>query len=54
MIEKMIDAVNAKDAGKYVEGFTDSVKVFVDAELKIEGKGALQQNRANHFDSHPA
>lgn len=53
IIEAMIEAVNEKDAEKYVAGFADSVKVFVDSELKVNGKENLKNNRANHFKNHP-
>ena len=49
----MIDAVNEKDAEKYVVGFADNVQVFVESNMKIKGIEALKANRANHFKSHP-
>ncbi|MCF6220079.1 MAG: nuclear transport factor 2 family protein [Robiginitomaculum sp.] len=52
-IKEMIDAVNEKNAEKYVEAFAENVQVFVGAEMKIEGRDALQANRANHFKNHP-
>lgn len=53
IIKKMIDAVNEKDAEKYVKGFADNVQVFVESEMKVDGKESLTQNRAKHFESHP-
>ena len=53
IIKEMIDAVNERDAEKYVEGFADKVKVFVESEMKVEGKQSLINNRANHFEKHP-
>lgn len=52
-IVEMIDAVNEKDAGKYVSGFADSVKVYVESDLKVNGRNDLKANRANHFEAHP-
>jgi len=49
----MIEAVNEKDAGKYVQSFSDDVKVFVEGELKVSGKISLKTNRQNHFKNHP-
>ena len=52
-IEKMIAAVNEKDAEKYVAGFADNVQVFVESDLKVDGKENLTKNRAKHFEAHP-
>lgn len=49
----MIDAVNQKDAAQYVEGFADTIKIYVDSVLRVEGKEALQENRAKHFERYP-
>ncbi|MEM7106233.1 MAG: nuclear transport factor 2 family protein [Bacteroidota bacterium] len=53
IIKEMIDAVNEKNAEKYVIGFADSVKVFVESKMMVNGKANLMQNRANHFNAHP-
>ena len=53
IIAEMIDAVNEKDAEKYVIGFADHVQVFVESDMKINGREALKANRANHFKGHP-
>jgi hypothetical protein len=53
IVKELIDAVNEKDAHKYVAGFDDSVQVFVEAQLKVNGKEALIKNRAKHFENHP-
>ena len=34
IIKEMIDAVNEKDAEKYVKGFAEKVQVFVESEMK--------------------
>ncbi|MEO0468018.1 MAG: nuclear transport factor 2 family protein [Bacteroidota bacterium] len=52
-IADMIEAVNEKNAEKYVKGFAEDVQVFVASEMKINGREALQANRANHFQNHP-
>ena len=53
VVRNMIDAVNQKDAAQYVEGFADTIKVYVDNVLRVEGKEALQENRAKHFERYP-
>ncbi len=53
IIKKMINAVNQKEANNYVEGFAEDVKVYVESQLKINGREALQKNRAAHFEKHP-
>ncbi len=53
IIKEMIDAVNEKDAKKYVKGFANEVQVFVESQLKVNGKKNLMVNRAKHFESHP-
>ncbi len=53
IIKEMIDAVNEKDAEKYVKGFAENVQVFVESEMKVNGRTALKLNRANHFKNHP-
>ena len=53
VIKEMIVAVNEKDAQKYVVGFDDSVQVFVDSDMKVDGKNNLWENRATHFERHP-
>ncbi|MEM9824656.1 MAG: nuclear transport factor 2 family protein [Bacteroidota bacterium] len=52
-IRQIIEAVNEKDAEKYVKDFADSVQIFVASDLKIQGKANLKANRANHFKRHP-
>ncbi|MGY3792571.1 hypothetical protein [Aquimarina sp. 433] len=52
-IVSIIDAVNEKNAEKYVLGFDQNVKVFVESEIKIHGRENLKANRENHFKSHP-
>lgn len=54
MVREMIDAVNQKDAHAYVAHFSDTVKVFVEGDLKVNGKTALAMNRSQHFKSHPS
>ena len=49
----MIDAVNEKDAEKYVRGFADNVQVYVESEMKVNGRKNLINNRARHFENHP-
>ena len=49
----MIEAVNEKNAEKYVDQFSDTVKIFIEGELRLSGKQNLQTNRANHFKNHP-
>ena len=53
IIKEMIDAVNEKNAEKYVRGFADKVQVFVESEMKVDGKEKLVENRAKHFENHP-
>ena len=53
LISTIIDAVNEKNAEKYVEGFAENIQIFVGTEMKIEGKENLKINRANHFKNHP-
>ncbi|WKN43451.1 nuclear transport factor 2 family protein [Tunicatimonas pelagia] len=53
IIKEMIDAVNEQDAKKYVKGFADEVQVFVESEMKVDGRANLMKNRAKHFESHP-
>ena len=53
IIADMIEAVNEKDAAKYVNGFAEDVSVYVDSELKVSGRQNLKNNRANHFENHP-
>ena len=53
VILDMISAVNEKNAEKYVVRFADDVQVFVESEMKIDGKGKLQANRAEHFKKFP-
>lgn len=52
-IASMIDAVNEKNAEKYVIGFADNVKVYVESEMKVNGREDMKANRANHFKNHP-
>lgn len=52
-IVELIEAVNEKDAQKYVQSFSPDVKIILDSEVKVDGKTALQENRSKHFDSHP-
>lgn len=54
----IVQAVNDKDAAKYVENFSEDVKVYMYGEngdfiLRVDGKEALYENRLNHFRSHP-
>ncbi|GAA4276440.1 nuclear transport factor 2 family protein [Aquimarina mytili] len=53
VIKNIIKAVNEKDANSYVAGFAENVEVYVESELKINGKEALQKNRAHHFEKYP-
>lgn len=53
IIASMIEAVNEKNAEKYVKGFADNVKVFVESEMKVDGRENMKSNRANHFKNHP-
>lgn len=53
MIRQIIDAVNEKNAAKYVENFAENVQIFVASDLKVEGRNQLKTNRANHFKNHP-
>ena len=45
--------MNEKNATKYVENFADNIQIYVESDLKIEGKSNLIANRANHFKTHP-
>ena len=51
-IRGVIEAVNKKDAAAYVENFADSVKVYVEGTLRVNGKAALMANRSSHFETH--
>ena len=53
IIAEMINAVNEKNAEKYVIGFAENVQVFVESNMKVDGRADLKTNRANHFKSHP-
>jgi|GEM_PF-2531354 len=53
IIADMIQAVNEKNAEKYVAGFAESVQVYLESEMKVDGREALKKNRANHFKNHP-
>ncbi|WP_282079304.1 nuclear transport factor 2 family protein [Aquimarina algiphila] len=53
VIKKMIEAVNDKNAEKYVNNFAEDVQVYVDGKQKIIGKKVLQENRAKHFKRYP-
>lgn len=53
IIKEMIDAVNEKSAEKYVIDFADKVQVFVESDMKVDGKENLMRNRAKHFENHP-
>lgn len=52
-IRAMIEAVNEKDADKYVAEFAEDVQVYLDTLLRIDGRTALRNNRSNHFKQHP-
>lgn len=52
-VESIIAAVNAKDAGRYVQEVSDAVEVWVGNELRLSGRAALLQNRREHFARHP-
>lgn len=54
IVRNMIEGVNQKSASQYVEGFSDTIKVYVGNELKVVGKAALQENRAKHFERYPS
>ena len=53
IITAMIEAVNQKDAENHVLNFSEKVQVFLEGELKIDGRDALRENRAKHFNNHP-
>lgn len=53
VIIEMIAAVNDKNAEEYVLGFAEEVEVYVSQERKVNGKGELMSNRAQHFLNHP-
>ncbi len=53
IIKEMIDAVNDKNADKYVAGFAENVQVYLDSELKVNGRQDLINNRSKHFENHP-
>ena len=53
VVRNMIAAVNQKNAAQYVEGFSDTIKIYVDNFLRVEGKIALQENRTKHFERYP-
>ena len=52
-VATLLEAVNEKNPNKYVKGFDDQVKVFVDNQLRIEGKQAIKNNRDSHFKNFP-
>ncbi|GAA0724770.1 hypothetical protein GCM10009430_29530 [Aquimarina litoralis] len=52
-IVSIIDAVNEKNAEKYVLGFDQNVKIFVESDIRIHGRENLKTNRENHFKNHP-
>ena len=52
-VSAIIDAVNQKNADQYVKDFAEDVQVFVEAELKVNGKESLLANRTKHFEHHP-
>ncbi len=52
-IKEMIDAVNEKDAEKYALDFSDNVQVYVESEMKVNGRNNLINNRTKHFENHP-
>ena len=49
----VINAVNEKNANKYVSNFSDSVEIVVDSVVRLKGRKAVQSNRAYHFKNHP-
>ncbi|MEL6561971.1 MAG: nuclear transport factor 2 family protein [Bacteroidota bacterium] len=53
IVVSLIEAVNEKDAGKYVASFAENVEIFIDSKMVISGREAIKVNRANHFENHP-
>lgn len=53
VIVSMIEAVNKRNAEKYVTRFAKDVQILVDDSIKINGRDALQVNRARHFKAFP-
>ncbi len=53
VIVSMIEAVNERNAEKYVTRFAKDVQILVDDSIKINGRDALQVNRAKHFKTYP-
>lgn len=54
----IVKAVNQKNAKRYVENFSDDVKVYMyeengNFELRVDGKEALYKNRREHLERHP-
>ena len=53
MVIKIIEAVNEKDADKYVENLADDFKVYLDTILRAEGKENFRINRTKQFERFP-
>lgn len=53
VIVDMIEAVNQKNAEKYVAEFAENVRVLVGSTLKVKGRNELKENRAKHFKAYP-
>ena len=53
IVHGMIAAVNDRDAEAYAHHFTDDVVVFVEGDIKVNGKRQLLKNRKQHFNDHP-
>jgi hypothetical protein len=53
-VRGIVDAVNARDADAYVEGFAPGVVIrLYQGEVRVEGREAMRLNRAAHFERFP-
>ena len=52
-VRTIIEAVNTKDPILYVSVFAEDAKVYVDDDLKVDGKPALLANRTKHLQAYP-
>ena len=53
IVAGMIKAMNERKPEAYVAGFAPEVAVYVDTVLRLQGRQAVMDNRANHFLKYP-
>ena len=53
IVREMIEAVNTQNAEMYVRDFSSDVSIIMDGKVRVNGKSALQSNRADHFKRYP-